>query len=99
MVVRKPSRVDRATEPEAERTAVSPPPAPLQRILALQRTAGNRAVAGMLQRDPLPVRDPLPPKDVPGQPPPSTWLTAIQMLRSSRIEAWRKTASSPEPRP
>jgi hypothetical protein len=107
MAARKPSFVERAAEAAldheaAEHPAVSPAPAPMNSIVSLQRAAGNRAVVGMLQRDRLPTRDPLAPRAVPGQPAAnlsSTWLTALQMLRASRIEAWRKTASSVEPKP
>lgn len=82
-------------------------------VIALQRTAGNASVASLLggsvrgparplQRDPLPLRDPLAPSAAPAGPGANripTYLTALQMLKASRIEAWRKTASSPEPKP
>jgi hypothetical protein len=45
---------ERRDEPAKREPASAPPPSPASRLLALQRSAGNAAVASMLARDPAP---------------------------------------------
>src|SRR4051812_26599078 len=84
----------------------APAPAAREQVLALQASAGNQAVTRLLagralQRDAQPSADPRKAERVrTGQGNQiTTWLSAIQKLKALRIDAWEKTAHSPEPKP
>src|SRR3954462_3307297 len=102
---RIPAEEERTPGVAAPRGA-APAPAAREQVRALQASAGNQAVARLLagrtlQRDAQPGADPRKAERVrTGQGNQiTTWLSAIQKLKALRIDAWEKTAHSPEPKP